>query len=285
MLWAVVGMLLSCVRLVAHQDPLGEIHPLVRLEQNQFHVYFGDNREMRDGETIALFKRIYDASGSLVRDRTKAVLEKPSEDDTPFNLPLPEELTGCWQKFGGAFYIVPQWPRKHAGRPFYLVATSERHLRHELQWPLANVDVVEDFVVDESSIVLLVTRIVTKAPRETDLWLCHFNKHSGELLRELRVGGPSFIYSFPGTSRLLQRGDRILFVWNEATDNRERLHVARYELSTRKLDDHALPFPSTWNISISIEVLGNTLCLAYHGVSTQLAVHFLRLDELFAHSH
>lgn len=264
-------------------DPPGETYPTVLVEGDQFHVYFRDNSlEAPEGNNF--FRRIYNADGELLVDRAVApdgpvIAAKRAPD-----LGLPEELTGRWRKVGRAFYIIPEWDRKHHGQPFYLVANENRHIRRDLKWTTANVDVVEDFVVTATDLVLLVTRRIEGPATNdwrTDLWLCHFEKHSGELLKELRIGVPSFIYSFPGTSNLLQHGSDVLFVWNEGgdQDRREILHLARYNLSAKTVHDRSLPFQSTWNTSISINAIGDTVCLAYHGISRELAVEFVPTAE------
>jgi hypothetical protein len=271
----------ALVPLFGHMSPPGEIHPTVVVVGDEFHVYFFDNLEPRT-EGLAGYFRVFSREGSPKGDRKEVseevLLNKVYREP---ELGLPEELTGRWRKFRHAFYIFPEWRRKHEGRPFYLIASEERHVRKELQWPVADVDIVEDFVVTDSDLALLVTREIEGRSGETDLWLCHFNKRSGELIRESRIGAPSFIYSFPGVSRLIQRDGEIYLVWNERMDSGERLHLAHYDLKKLTLSDRPLPYPSTWNIHISIDAIGETLCIAYHGVGRELSVEFVQLNEIF----
>ncbi|HEY5550889.1 MAG TPA: hypothetical protein VIK52_03315 [Opitutaceae bacterium] len=266
--------------LFGHMDPPGEVHPTVVVVGDEFRVYFADISE-RPTEGRHGYFRVYSQEGSSKGGRREAGEEVLNQIYREPELGLPEELTGRWRTFLNAFYIFPEWRRKHEGRPFYLIANEERHIRKELQWPVPNVDIVEDFVVTDSDLALLVTREIEGGRGKTDLWLCHFDRRSGDLIRESRIGSPSFIYSFPGVSRLIQRDDGVFFVWNESIGSGECLHLARYDLQEHTLSDRPLTFPSTWNIHISIEAIGDVLCVAYHGVKRELSVEFIRLSEIF----
>ena len=198
---------------------------------------------------------------------------------------LPEELQGKYKKFNNSFYIFPDWRRKHKGTPFYLIADDKEYIKKTLDWGVHSIDIVEGFIVTQNSMVVLATVIknndVETLFPKTDLWMFHFNKFDGKIIFSKKIGDPTFIYSFPGTSNVIEKNQKVFFVWNkQAQMNHEEisLHLVQYDIASKSFSDTLLPYKSTWNISISIGATLRHICLAYHGISPEISVEFLPIN-------
>lgn len=75
--------------------------------------------------------------------------------------------------------------------------------------------------------------------------------------------------------------NRVYFVWNHACDdhdNKFRLNHVEYDIEKKTHSNTILPYPSTWNILIALSNTDKLLCLAYHGVSMEIAVEFISIE-------
>lgn len=281
-----LALAVGVARAFAHQDPLGEVHPEVVVVGRQFQVFYTDNSitpSVTPSDPIT-FRHIFDERGKLVRKSEVVPSDRIVKLEDQPRITLPEPLTGVSHRFKQSDFIVPQWSRKHQGKPFYLVADAQRYIRKELQWGGTLIDIVQDFIVTESDLIMLATKQRPKPAPSTahvDLWIFHFDRSSGSMAGQQRLGDPTFIWDFPGTSNLTLTNNFVRVVWNEAarTVGNPTLHLATYDLSGKTLEDRPLPFASHWNTKISIAAIADTLCLAYHGVSPKLAVEFINLRQ------
>lgn len=279
-----VSLTAGLVSILAHMDPVGEVHPEVLVAGKQFQVFYSDNSLSRSNSPSAptIFRRVFDDRGTMVQDSEVVQSDRIPQTGNRPRIALPEPLNGITHRFKQSEYIMPEWQRKHQRKPFYLVADDKRYIRKELQWLSTSIDIVQDFIVTEFDLVVLATKLKpdhTPSTSEVDLWIFHFDRSTGSIVSEKRLGDPTFIYNFPGTSKLSLTESLVRVVWNEAPKpaGTPILHLATYDVSTRILSDRPLPFASTWNISISIGVVSDVLCLAYHGVSPKLAIKFIDL--------
>jgi hypothetical protein len=71
----------------AHEDPRGEVHPLVFAGSDRFEVYFRDNREMED-QGGKLYRRLYSRTGEPLGERESWDNALPN---VAFSVDLPEE--------------------------------------------------------------------------------------------------------------------------------------------------------------------------------------------------
>lgn len=275
------ALLMACSRVAAHQDPLGEIYPHVVVSDRQFHVYYIDSSKPVSLAAPISYRRMFDARGQTV-SKLGTIVARPA----PLRprVSLPEHLTGHTRRVADFDYIVPEWPRKHKGRPFYLVANDKTYVRRELDWPDDQISNVEDFIISDSSFVVLATRLkpaATSGMNGADLWLFDFNTSTGSLVRSQCLGTPAFIYDSPRTSGLVVDSGVVRVVWLEANEetNRLVLHLGSYDLARKSFADRILPHATHWNTSISIGVIGDVLCLAYHGVTPKLSIEFVDLRK------
>jgi hypothetical protein len=268
-------------------DPSGEIHPSVIEINQQFHIKYVDYIPIKENENeyeYVAFKKIYNKSGKITGNRSRLKENEYSEYEELPKIKLNEELQGRFRKFEKKFYIFPEWIRKHKGKPYYLIADEKEFVTKALDWGDFTIDIVEDFVVTTEYFTIIAT--VFKDGNndilfpKTELWMFNFNRNNGKLLFSKKVGDPTFIYNFPGVSNVIIKKGSVFFVWNKSNkdDGKIKLHLVNYNLNTQKYIDRSLPFESTRNISISIGANDNLICLAYHGISSEMAVQFIPIN-------
>ena len=171
-----------------------------------------------------------------------------------------------------------------AGKPSLERVSESKIEQVELDWQSHYIDVLEDFALSEDSVFVLATAVIGEPQKynsETDLWIFHFSIGSGQLIKAIRLGVPSFIYNFPGVSNLDTNGDLITVVWNATNEDYSKniLNLGIYGLSDGSFRTETLHYPSTWNISISIASLGDILCIAHHGATEKISVNFKKIRQ------
>jgi hypothetical protein len=188
------------------------------------------------------------------------------------------------QVLEGISYKIHRWHFSELGKPSMEVRDGSASYEKKLHWGSHYIKEVSDFIVSSSNFFVIGTSVVGN-PRSVDhelvLWLFHFNGETGELIQATEIGLPTFIYNFPGVSNLDLNEDLISVVWNSANDDytKNTLSIGSYDISSKTFSSRRLPYKSTWNIFISIASIEDVLCIAHHGATKEISVHFEKINS------
>ena len=198
-----------------------------------------------------------------------------------------------YQKVDDIYYYLPSF--KQDTKPHYLKGAFSEGKRMDLIWRGFESVAPEGFAVSKHHIALIgmippeqpffqkfLDRLLKRDRfferlENQEFWIFVFEKEKGKLVYTRKIGNPTQIYWFPGTSNLICSNDTFYFVWNGWNKEKEeaQLHFVSYDPQKEIYKDEKLPFKSTWNISISVDAIDDVICLAYHGIGEQIAVEFL----------
>lgn len=272
----------------AHEDPIGEIHPYVFVNGQEFHILFWDNTNTKPLDLLPspTYRKIYSSSGDLKKKRE----EIPKDEALSYmkgSSPrfLLNDSDAKIQIDDGVKFAIQRWHFMHPGKPSLEKLDGEQWSEVLLSWGDHFIEEVSDFLISDSNLFIVATSALDKKrtleSEKLVLWLFHFELENGSLIHESKIGKPSFIYTFPAVSNLDLNGDIISVVWNtvDKVSFENTLHLGRYNTQGRNFSAREFPFESTWNTRISIASIGDTLCIAYHGIEEEISVHFENLNS------
>ena len=236
----------------AHEDPLGDIYPNVKVEQGNFVIYF-ENNENQEAQSHSFVRMIYSADGKVLAARHNWIAPH-SLGDTMGDAAKSEVTLGKEKLvFSGA-----------KGEPTYSLETNGRRELHSLSWPNDSHCAFEAAAGDADSIC------VACIGKQRELSLILFSRHTFSRPETVIVGKPTqiqFIYDFPVVSNLVQIGRRYCIAWVRSDSAGEKFEtvISTWRSGEKQARDIVLDEPSDWNTHLSIAAIGNRLCVAYHG--------------------
>jgi hypothetical protein len=211
----VAGLLLPGL-LLAYEEPVGDVDPVVRVENGNFTVYFTNNTS-GDDNSREVFRTVYSPLGQLLAPRHHA------DPATIRDLDLDSDNLS--RVSDSSTYSMPQYYREHFGRPYYIVHGDGGRERHKIPWrDGTDIDEVHDMTVSNSSMWL-----TGCASGKHDLCLYRYEIGSLEPPTGKDLGEVSTIDDFPVASNLLILNNCCYIVWC-------RLQKERYELVLSKWD-------------------------------------------------
>jgi hypothetical protein len=174
---------------------------------------------------------------------------------------LPEELEGHVLKSNtNSFIVVPNWHRKHDGKPFFLNVQGKKYRRTNVDWGKSEIDIVHSVEQTTKHLILLVTEI-----DKEEFDLVAIDKATGEIINRRTIGTPARIYNFSVSSNLLEFNNTIFVAWmKEGEEDEDHLMVSRWDLVSNVLHTSERTEEATWNTSLSMARIGGTALLAYH---------------------
>ncbi|HRQ90821.1 MAG TPA: hypothetical protein PLA50_18675 [Bacteroidia bacterium] len=237
-------LLLGTASLQGHQDPVGDVHPAVMVENGRFSVYF------RNNERAAEFRKVYRSSGKLAipRHRVKET---------------PDSGRRARRTEGGRSFSLDEECRN-----LIIRSGDEVSGKIALPWPGGKMPTrCRDYVVVGGWLVMLGTLPHPDSPdQRTLLTLSFFDwQHPGPP-KTLHLGEVATIYFSPTSSPLAPVGDRLALAWMGQPEGQEdrqfcltTVDASGQRLATRKLAD-----AYQWNTTISVAAIGSRLCIAWH---------------------
>lgn len=234
----------------AHEDPRGDVHPVVQVENGNFAVYFR-NKSTGDDPDHRRFRTLYSPKGKLLAPR-HAVEE------------WPERRRSIHRRSTRVGEEVIQVER--GIQPAYLVSREGNRQRHRLPWPdHSHIAVVHDVHADHKTITLAVTDV--EYGHDLSLILFHFDRYQFDPPKTVSLGHPATIYSFPVASNIVHAKGRYWIAWmrREPGEHEAKETVLSSWVPGETEATHlVMDTPSDWNSSLSLAASGDTLCLAYH---------------------
>jgi hypothetical protein len=257
--------------LLAHQDPVGDVHPEVSVAEGCFVVDFSNNEKRSIDHDH--FRNIYDAGGSLVVPRHRVSEKKP---DTPLGW-----MGGLRRSDGENSYELDEEAKR------LTIRSGEKILsRKSLPWPGGKPPLVIflDFVVLGGNFIIIGTLPHPEGYEHGALLSVHrFELNSSKPPLALTLGAVATIYDFPTSSNVVVVGERVTLAWMGTPEGTEvhrfcltTVDPLSMQTSTRRLDGDY-----HWNTHISIASIGTRLCVAWHDGEIYGAFRKARIRVLF----
>ena len=249
----VIGAVFEVLTLTVsgHADPQGDIHPIVRVENGCFAVYFcSSTSEIEADETLKekslAFRMVFSTTGRLLAprhrvtgDEYRGVGKNGFKKGSVTGLLTPGfEIVG--EKGTSASYSLPLMDGFGTLQPWSTVSTAEG---------------------------IGVTAVALDSPdklrADAEEYLFFWYPFAlDESPTRVEIGLPIYIYTFPRASNAVFAGGRfwIAFMSQGAKLLMWSWKPGEEKPRTKILEDS----PYHWNCHLSLAAIGNRLCLAYH---------------------
>jgi len=252
-----IGMCLLPRLVLAHQDPTGEIHPRVFVENEAFSIYFRSVGKTR--ENVVDGKMIFDEKGQVLVPKHLVTATAKGEE---------------WQDPRNGTIMIPWTRRNQQGRSVFVLRTTTADLVKEQPLPLSapfGADITSSWV-DEKAIAVLWSEAVGEGEARVVLMkLSWIDRASFSVVATVEVGKPATIYDFPSASNLVWAEGKLWLAWVKelGKEDMEQSPISVtvltcYDPHTKSLLHKELPQPSNWNTRISMGFLKGWLCLVWH---------------------
>ncbi len=248
----------------AHSDPRGDVHPTVRVENGGFVVQAYDNVASNDAE-LHTSKSTFDCDGRLikeVRDRVPPPKHVPYSQYSLIDR-LPEEHNGLERQWGDGVLIIPEWSRKHGGKPFVIEYRDKIFKYHRLSWKSSAVQEVVDARIVGNRLYLLVTRSGSNDGIRLNLHRFSLVTVSEEA-STTDLPQPCLIWSSPVCSNIIEYQGRIYIGIVTPRFFGYRLVLADWDGVAPTCLRKTLTTRIDWNTSLSLANVGENALIAYH---------------------
>ena len=257
-----LGLCLLPGVVLGHQDPMGETHPSVVVENGNFSIYFLSLR--RGGDNRDAGRMIFSPSGEvlvpkhLISDpKTQAWMEARN-----------------WRDHGDESVKTSRIGNDESARSAFVLQTGKDGLGPQQPLPIDSPSgaMVTSSWVDPNAIAILWSEtLVQGEEQEVLMKISWIDRASFSLVATVDVGKAASIYDFPSASNLVWAEGKMWFAWvkefqEDAKDQKFRWKtiLTSYDPVTKSLQHKELPQPSNWNTGISMRFLNGWLCLAWH---------------------
>ncbi len=267
---------LTALKSFSHVDDSGDVHPRIVIEKGNFAVYFNNNKTKKN------LKTTLDPSGKIIKARIP-ILAFPSQ---PLPLKLPEDQTGVNISKPDAFYVIPEWHRKHAGKPHILKLKDGKKTVIKIDWGDTEIDEVHGAAFEDKFYVLAASKVL---PEERDPYLLSpfhfyaFSKKSLKIHKSAEIGKPLRIYSFPQASKVSNNKGYSYIAWmgpNE--DEGPELYLSQFDPITGKIITKKIS-KGHGNSSPSIGIINDKILIAFHKPSQSISYYGEKSKILYIH--
>ena len=247
-------------------DPVGDVHPEVKVEGDRFSLYFYNNAAEEDFTNHPYYRVVYSSTGELISPRQR-ISEAPQRFSAAWDeeaLPRGNKTADFKVDTNGHFF---ESTNRQSGQ------TNRRRL----MWPNGKMvfQNFHDWAVSETHLVLLGTIETPKFGNNgfpaTDLALASFEIDAGNPPVMTVLGRVPTIYEFPRCSNLIVNdfGFHVAWMCDGSGEFGEKLKPYTFNLTSwdpavRKRKTQDLKADYRWNTSISIASIDDRLCIAWH---------------------
>lgn len=259
LLAATLLLIVPCTA-IAHQDPLGDVYPRVKVENGNFAIYFFNNSRQANSSEYDMsgnnpvYRMVYSPTGKLLGPRAACPALR---SDALWQ--------GASMVYGRKISLQNERvifdPDLLRSKPSYLIERNGKTEHRRLPWPEEiKIDDVADVLVDERSL------LVSATTPDRLLRLFCFDRAKFESPAMAVVGEPAFIYDFPRASKVILAAGRYWLSWvrfNQAKGKYETV-LSSWKPGEEKPRATVLETPSDFNTELSMAAIGDRLCVAYH---------------------
>ncbi len=242
----------------AHQDPQGDVHPTVQVEDGKFVVYFSSNTEPKietpgePGEPNSrrepVYKTVLSPEGKVLEQRVPV---QPSPD------------------------LFPEWlKRLRDGDPFGVFDQQKEPLL-PAEWPDGKrPDDLKGITIFGNRVFFYFT-----GGKDESFRMGVYDLDQKKLLQSAVIGNPGRIYSFASASEVIARENEAWIAWIEERNvKREpspdgtagsyssdtQVVVSRWDLEKNRVTHLPIRQTINDNISLSLNRIGDHLLVAWH---------------------
>ena len=274
----------------AHEDPVGDIHPKVSVEDGNFAVYFFDTTaHHKKTGPIKHYRTLIDSEGRVLASR-KPVAERI----VPLNLDALDVVADpASLRFGGLDTETPPLARADGGKTHFMDGQSGDLFsatcpagwilgQFSLRGTLSNVH-RHAFTIDSFD------TLDGHGGHDFPLTLGAFDLKAQRFVTPVVLGNPARIF-LPVRSRILVAGDEAFVAWceerdleikNEIRSATYQVVLSRWRIGTPEVGHVVLRQACNDNMSISMERLGRRILVAWHeGIGTFGAKVYTALTTL-----
>ena len=244
----------------AHQDPAGDSHPQIEIEDDAFVIYSRYRVYLQEGEG-GWYRQSYGVTGQMREPRHRMPEERAQELEEATRAGWNPEPTGSSVESGG-------------GGPFLLMGTEEgtKYVRPLPVSGPKGADVERSLVVGQTVGFLWSGEKIIDENADERLRLSFAALKGFAPGQTVTIGKPCTIYHFPVVSNLVWAGGRWWVAWvrddtpADGTDGKRIYHtiLSSVDPKSGKVTHEVLPGTSNWNSSLSLATHGGWLCAAWH---------------------
>jgi len=265
LLYVLIVLCLSC-SVQAHEDPRGEIYPLVSVENDKFVVYY----KVDTPSEYALYRVVFDKNGERIEPpvkieggRSKVYNIWPrTESDEPFPEILRSFLKSFTLEEGEDYLVVPD---EGPYAPCFLTKKDGKYTREEIDWGTKGPWWIHDAILAEDRVIVLVSTVDRKIPwPDNDLKIMSVNRQTRRIENYRSVGVLAEIWYLPICSGLLYYNGRVFLAWGERYIDGMRLNLSSWEPTAPALLKETISEPVNWNTHLSMALIDGIALLAYH---------------------
>ncbi len=162
----------------AHEDPIGEIYPVVSIEDNKFIIYYTVTKPDDGNRNRQYYQMVFDKAGrqlgpptSLPRDRLKSYRLWSSCN---IDVGLPQRIVGFVIKQGEEYLVTP---RIGSEAPYFLSKKSGKFIKRAIEWGDSDVAVIQNALVTKDHVIVLLTEMnAQKNFPESDAKVAHIRR-------------------------------------------------------------------------------------------------------------
>jgi hypothetical protein len=246
----------------AHEDNRGEVHPRIAIENGCFVVTASDNTHPKYDEVRAVIRTL-DSRGRL--QSTKVEIRPKPKGFSQYTVPeLSEEESGVECLWKAGTIVVPDYQRKHGGRPKGAFVRERTITKLPLAWSVGNVLEVRNALVMNDELYLLVTREMGPHLPGVELWLHRFSLADFAEKSSIRLPDPCTIYSFPVCSKIISHeGNLYVAIVRERTYGFD-LVLAKVKGDLCSLSLKTVTRKIDWNTHVDLDHFGAEALIVYH---------------------
>jgi hypothetical protein len=249
---------------MGHSDPAGDIHPQVSVTQGVFIVKATENYFPAEPDVLGELEMRYSSDGKFISEkRTK----RPEPEFKPWSEysyidELPEEKNGFEREVDGITYIIPEYGRKHGGKPYLIRLEDGVFTELDIEWAGAGLGGVNDVVFYADKIYFYMERVTDGVP---ELWI---HRVSMKMLKEEASARFNIeaetIWGMAVTSNLLVYKGRCYVATINTDFWGHRLVLGVWDGESAECRTKNLTRKIDWNTSLHMANIDDNALIAYH---------------------
>lgn len=206
----------------AHQDPAGDVHPIVKVDGKNFVVYFSNNIEEINEDTkdgtlkpyLIYYKTIISSNGKTIKKRVKIV---EVQEELP-NCKLTHEDWGYFLKDNDEWLLISRVVPVNGHKPFMIRFNNCEREKVNFPWGEAKVNDINGVIKSNDAIIFLVTldRVDKNYEKPNPFYFYKFNEDGKINPESIKVGNPDRkIWGFAACSNIVDLHPRYVLCWLE----------------------------------------------------------------------